>query len=344
MKAISAIDLFCGAGGLTHGLIKSGVNVVAGFDIQNTCKFAYEKNNAGAIFFNKDIEKISGDEIKDLYPKGHIRLLAGCAPCQPFSRYSQGRDVKNDKKWPLLYAFSRLIEEILPELVTMENVPDVTRHKVYNDFASRLEDLGYKVWAEKIYCPDYGMPQGRNRHVLLASRIGDIELIKPTRKHKNYKTVRQAIGKLSPLKAGEQCMKDRLHMSAGLSPLNMQRIKISKPGGTWHDWPEGLRAKCHQRATGRGYVSVYARMSWDEPSPTITTQSYGFGNGRFGHPEQNRAISLREAAILQTFPKSYQFLPPSEQVQITRIGIMIGNAVPVTLGKVIGKSLQHHIA
>lgn len=344
MKKISAIDLFCGSGGLTHGLIKSGVNVVAGFDIQNSCRYAYETNNYGAKFFNKDVKKITASEINALYPKGHIRLLAGCAPCQPFSKYSQGRDVKNDKKWPLLYEFSRLINEALPELVTMENVPDVTRHKVYLDFVNRLEDLDYKVWAKKIYCPDYGMPQGRNRHVLLASRIGDIELVKPTRKPQDYKTVREAIGSLPPLQAGEQCKADRLHVSAGLSLLNIKRIKKSKPGGTWHDWPDDLRAKCHRKTTGKGYVSVYARMSWDEPSPTITTQSYGFGNGRFGHPEQNRAISLREAAILQTFPKNYQFVPPNEKVSLVHVGIMIGNAVPVTLGKIIGKSLKKHIA
>ena len=338
MKRISAIDLFCGAGGLTHGLIKSGVNVVAGFDIQNSCKYAYEKNNH-AKFFNKDVQKITGGEINALYPKDHTRLLAGCAPCQPFSKYSQGRDVRNDKKWPLLYAFSRLIEEVLPELVTMENVPDVTRHEVYHDFVSGLEALGYSVWAKKIYCPDYGIPQSRNRHVLLASRIGAIQLFNPTKKPTEYKTVRKAIGKLPPLKAGEQHKKDRLHLSAGLTPLNMKRLKNSKPGGTWHDWPDELRADCHRKSSGKGYVSVYSRMSWDEPSPTITTQSYGFGNGRFGHPEQNRAISLREAAILQTFPTGYKFVPPDEKVQLVSVGKMIGNAVPVTLGKVIGLSL-----
>jgi len=344
MKRISAIDLFCGAGGLTYGLIKAGVNVVAGFDIEAACKYAYEHNNEGAIFLNKDVEKINGEELKGLYPKGHIKLLAGCAPCQPFSTYSQGRDVKNDKKWPLLYAFSNLIDEVLPELVTMENVPDVTRHEVYHDFISHLQRLGYRVWAKKIYCPDYGMPQGRNRHVLLASRIGEVELIKPTRKPKNYKTVRDAIGNLPSLKAGEKNINDTLHISAGLSPLNMQRIKKSKPGGTWHDWPNSLRAECHRKSSGKGYVSVYARMSWDVPSPTITTQSYGFGNGRFGHPTQNRAISLREAAILQTFPKNYLFVPPNEKIQFAPVGKMIGNAVPVALGMVIGKSLLKSVA
>ncbi|WP_049723081.1 DNA cytosine methyltransferase [Gilvimarinus polysaccharolyticus] len=344
MKKICAIDLFCGAGGLTHGLIKSGVDVVAGFDIEASCKHAYEHNNKGAVFYNEDVQNLKGYDLGKLYPSGCIRLLAGCAPCQPFSTYSQGRDVKNDKKWPLLYAFSSLIDEMLPELVTMENVPDVTRHEVYHDFVSSLEEKGYKVWAKKIYCPDYGMPQGRSRHVLIASKIGEIKFIKPTRLPRNYKTVRDTIGRLPKLEAGQKDEKDSLHVAAGLSLLNMKRIRTSRPGGTWHDWPEDLKAECHRKSSGRGYVSVYARMSWDEPSPTITTQSYGYGNGRFGHPQQHRAISLREAAMLQTFPKSYQFVKPSEKVYFSSIGKMIGNAVPVALGKAIGKSLLKSIS
>ena len=344
MKPISAVDLFCGAGGLTHGLIKSRVNVVAGIDIEESCRFAYEKNNNGAKFINQDVSKINSKELLSLYPKGHIKLLAGCAPCQPFSTYSQGRDVKKDKKWPLLYAFSRLIKEIKPELVTMENVPDVTKHKVYHDFVSELEGLGYHIWSEKVFCPDYGIPQVRKRHVLLASKLGDLKIINPTRKSENYKTVRDTIGKLPSIKAGQQHKSDPLHISSKLSELNIKRIKLSKEGGSWQDWPEELRADCHKKESGKTYSGVYARMSWDKPSPTMTTQCFGYGNGRFGHPKQNRAISLREAAMLQTFPKSYQFMPQNINPTMKAIGKMIGNAVPVKLGEVIGKSLCKHIA
>ncbi len=242
-----------------------------------------------------------------------------------------------------MYAFSRLIREVEPELVTMENVPDVTNHQVYHDFVSELERLGYHVWAERVFCPDYGMPQNRKRHVLLASKIGKIELIKPTRKSENYKTVRDTIGDLPLISAGEQHVKDPLHMSAGLSKLNLERIRLSKPGGSWADWPVELRAKCHQKESGKTYRGVYARMSWDKPSPTMTTQCFGFGNGRFGHPTQDRAISLREAAMLQTFPKSYKFTPPKQELQISVVGKMIGNAVPVDLGKIIGRSLIQHV-
>lgn len=340
---ISAIDLFCGAGGLTHGLIKADINVVAGFDIEDSCRYAYERNNKGAKFYNKDVTNISADELRSLYPPNHIKLLAGCAPCQPFSTYSQGRDVKKDKKWPLLYAFARLIRELEPELVTMENVPDVTKHEVYHDFVNELAELGYIVHAQKVFCPDYGIPQSRNRHVLVASKLGKVELIKPTKNAKEYKTVRDVIAKLPAISAGERDKKDKLHIAARLSPLNLQRIQLSKQGGTWKDWPESIRAECHKKESGKTYSGVYARMRWDMPSPTITTQCYGFGNGRFGHPDQDRAISLREAAMLQTFPKSYQFVPGNQEIHITEIGKMIGNAVPVQLGKVIGITFKNHV-
>lgn len=343
MSKISAIDLFCGAGGLSHGLMKSKINIIAGFDIDESCRYAYEENNSGAKFFSKDVSEIKAADILKLYPKGDIKLLAGCAPCQPFSTYSNGRDVKSDEKWPLLYAFSRLIQQVSPELVTMENVPDVTKHKVYKDFVSELKNLGYHVWADNVYCPDYGIPQGRTRHVLLASKFGEIEIINPIRKPENYATVRDVIGHFPRIIAGGQHKSDPLHICAGLSDLNLERIRHSKPGGTWKDWPARLIANCHKKDSGKTYVGVYARMAWDAPSPTMTTQCFGFGNGRFGHPEQDRAISLREAAVLQSFPISYKFLPSTGKIPLARLGKMIGNAVPVSLGLAIGRSLIRHV-
>lgn len=138
-------------------------------------------------------------------------------------------------------------------------------------------------------------------------------------------------------------MEDSLHQAAGLSPLNMKRIKASVPGGSWKHWEEDLIADCHKRSTGKTYPSVYGRMEWDEPAPTMTTQYFGFGNGRFGHPEQNRAISLREGAILQSFPKGYRFVPPGSPIYCKTIGRLIGNAVPVKLGEAIGKTLMAHV-
>ena len=147
---------------------------------------------------------------------------------------------------------------------------------------------------------------------------------------------------MKSLKAGEQGNSDKLHLSATLSELNMRRIRASKPGGTWRDWPKDLIAACHKKEEGQGYVSVYGRMEWDKSSPAITTQFFGFGNGRFGHPSQDRAISLREGAMLQSFPKSYKFVKAKEPVIITTLGRLIGNAVPVKLAEALGRTITRH--
>lgn len=336
---IKVIDLFCGAGGLTHGFELAGLNVVAGVDLEADCKYPYETNNK-AKFIHKDISKVTKSEILSLYGDDSIKVLAGCAPCQPFSTYTQAKDKTKDKKWPLLYEFSRLIRETSPQIVTMENVPDVTKHQVYRDFYDSLVHQGYYVWANQIDCIDYGIPQNRTRHVLLASKFGDLELLK---RNSSIKTVKDAISTLPPINDGEIHADDPLHRSSKLNPLNKQRIIHSRPGGTWKDWPKHLIAACHLKSTGKGYSSVYGRMCWDKPSPTITTLCYGFGNGRFGHPEQNRAISLREAALLQTFPEDYIFCSEDSQYTMKSIGKMIGNAVPVELGKAIGRSILKHI-
>ncbi|MBC3249258.1 DNA cytosine methyltransferase [Serratia fonticola] len=339
MKA-KAVDLFCGAGGLTHGLAQAGLEVVAGIDLENECKYAYEINNK-AKFINKDVSLVTKEELNEIFGKQCVKILAGCAPCQPFSKYTQGLSKEDDKKWPLLYEFKRLIEEVSPEIVTMENVPDVTKHKVYDDFHDALVSMGYHVWASKVDCTDFGIPQSRTRHVLLASKLGEIKLLDKTAKEPL--TVRDSIGHLPSLKDGETDKNDPLHKSSKLSTINKERIVHSKEGGTWRDWPETLIAACHTKSSGKGYASVYGRMSWDKPSPTITTLCYGFGNGRFGHPEQDRAISLREAALLQTFPIEYSFSKPGEQVKMKNVGRMIGNAVPVNLGKAIGLSIMEHL-
>ncbi len=179
--------------------------------------------------------------------------------------------------------------------------------------------------------------------VLLASTLGPIELLPPARSQKRPQSVRDAIGSLHPLRAGQADRRDPLHQCSELSDKNMRRMQASRPGGTWRDWPIRLKADCHNRDSGRTYPSVYGRMSWDRPAPTITTQFYGFGNGRFGHPEQDRAISLREGAILQSFPKSYRFVEAGQTIHKKKIGRLIGNAVPVKLGRVIGNSIKLHV-
>ncbi|MFA0976933.1 DNA cytosine methyltransferase [Pseudomonas ficuserectae] len=338
---IDAVDLFCGAGGLTAGMLNAGIAVRAGYDIETQCKYAYHENNRAA-FVSCDVKDVTAEQLLGWYRPERYRLLAGCAPCQPFSTYNQGRDTRTDRKWPLLYHFARLIEETEPHLVTMENVPDVTKHQVYRDFVKSIESKGYKIWDGCVSCVDYGLPQKRRRHVLLASKLGQpISIIPPTHKD-THVSVESVIRHLPRIAAGQCDPNDPLHRAASLTPLNFLRITHSRPGGTWRDWPKELVAECHRKESGKTYASVYGRMRADEPSPTMTTLCYGFGNGRFGHPIQNRAISLREAAILQSFPDDYVFMEP-KNITFKAVGRMIGNAVPVRLGEVIGESLMNHV-
>ena len=340
---VAAVDLFCGIGGLTHGLIKAGTPVVAGIDIDETCKYAYEANN-DSDFIHADITNLTGREVSDLYPEGCIKILVGCAPCQPFSTHTQKNEKRvEDEKWKLLYSFSKLIKEVQPDIVSAENVPAITRSKVFLDFNTELRELGYSIFWGKVYCPDYGVPQSRKRLVLLASKFGAIDIIPATHTQNEYETVRDKIGELDVIAAGEVSARDHLHRTSRLGDTNLKRIKQSKPGGTWRDWDEELLSPCHKKESGKSYSGVYARMSWGTLAPTMTTQFYNYGTGRFGHPEQDRALTLREGSLLQTFPEDYDFIDPELPFSIKRIGMHIGNAVPVRLGYIIGKSIIEHI-
>jgi len=336
----SVVDLFCGIGGLTHGFVKERFNVVAGIDVDPSCKYAYEYNN-GARFILRDIGHIPADEVEALYPQGDTRILVGCAPCQPFSRYAN-RSGKDDK-WRLVGTFADLIAQVRPEVVSMENVPELSRHQVFLDFLGVLDEVGYHVSHSIVDCVAYGVPQTRHRLVLFASLLGDIEIIRPTHPPCRRRTVRYHIGHLEPIVAGQTSLKDPVHRASSLSPLNLKRIQATPHGGGWRDWPDDLLLSCHKAATGKSYPSVYGRISWDEPGPTITTQCNGLGNGRFGHPEQDRALSVREAALLQTFPKYYRLLPPRSGLVVKTTARHIGNAVPVRLGRIIARSIRRHL-
>ncbi len=337
---IAAVDLFCGIGGLTHGLIRGGINVAAGIDVDEACRYPYENNNAAA-FLSADVKNLSATAIRRLFGASDIQVLAGCAPCQPFSTYSRtGRTERGDSDWDLVQSFGRLVKELQPHLVTMENVSAVQQHSVFGSFLEGL--TGYYVTWSTVECASIGVPQTRKRLVLLASRLGPEGLALQPRDVPKA-TVRETIAHLPRLRAGEADPSDKLHAACRLSELNLRRIRASKPGGTWRDWDPSLRAACHRKSTGGTFPSVYGRMEWDEPAPTITTQCFGYGNGRFGHPEQDRAITLREAAMLQTFPADYKFVRNDQKIRFDLIGRQIGNAVPVKLGKLIAETFRKHV-
>ena len=337
---IKAVDLFCGVGGLTRGLSNAGIDVKLGVDLDPACRFPLEENN-NTKFHQDDIYELNASDILSEFGESSTTLLAGCAPCQPFSTYSQSKNRKiAHKDWGLLKSFSSLVLAVKPTLVTMENVPPLAKQKIFKDFIRTLKNNKYHVDFRIVDGQEIGLPQRRRRLVLVASLLGPINLPEQCM---SKITVKQAIKDLPAIEAGTSDLNDRLHVSASLSPLNLARIRHSKPGGTWRDWPKKLVAACHTRDSGATYPSVYGRMQWEEPSPTITTQFYGFGNGRFGHPEQDRAISLREAAIIQSFPKDYAFVPDDEPINFNLLGRLIGNAVPVRLGEYIGEVLVQHV-
>ncbi|MCH1990024.1 DNA cytosine methyltransferase [Achromobacter xylosoxidans] len=339
MHNIEAIDLFCGAGGLTYGLQKQKIRVLAGIDIDPACKYPYERNNA-TRFILEDVKDIESEDLAAMFSDGAVRLLAGCAPCQPFSSMRRGADTSQDQKWGLLEHFSRLVEDIRPELVTMENVPRVVNHGPFIAFRDKLVELGYHVDFRVVQCADFGLPQFRRRCVLMASKLGSITVPSGTGKKKSALA---AIEGLPALKHGESSKADPLHRSRSLTSINAKRAKTAKAGGSWADWPEDLRLECHKRETGASFKSVYGRMQADKPAPTITTQFFNIGTGRFIHPNQDRGISLREGAILQSFPKKYRFAKNDSEISFAVTGRLIGNAVPPLLGQFIGKSFLSHV-
>ena len=341
MKNVVAIDLFCGIGGLTYGLQNSGIKVTAGIDLDESCRETYEKNNS-AVFLHKNISELNGKELLKYYDNANadVKILAGCAPCQPFSQHQKNKkNRKKHKDWGLLYEFLRIIDEVNPDIVSMENVPDLEREDVFVDFTNGLKKSGYNVTYKIHNAADYGVPQRRNRLLLLASKKGKIEFLKKTQK---MVTVRKAIGNLKPINAGEKNENYKIHISPTLSKLNLERIRQSKPGGSWKDWDKSLLPECYKKKSGSTYSSVYGRMEWDNVAPTLTTQFNRYGTGRFGHPEQDRALTLREGAILQSFPKNYKFIS-RDGFLLTRIARHIGNAVPPKLAKHIGKSIIEHV-
>jgi DNA (cytosine-5)-methyltransferase 1 len=336
---MKAFDFFCGAGGLTRGLLDAGIKIVAGFDHDEQCQSTFEYNNPGARFVQTDIRDI---RLSDLSIKGRRRrfddvLFAGCAPCQPFSTQNKGNGRRRDAT--LLSEFGRLVEEALPGYVLIENVPGIANipgFSTFRRFLYMLEVNGYQFAYDILDAKRYGVPQNRRRLVLLAIRHQQASL--PEAKYGNslrpFKTVRHAISRFPVIGAGECHPKISNHVAASINDLNIKRLRHTPhDGGDRRSWPKRLRLECH-KGNYEGHTDVYGRMSWDSPAPALTGRCNSISNGRYGHPEQDRAISLREAASIQSFPDGYEFFGSNKN-----IAQQIGNAVPVTLAAELGKHL-----
>jgi DNA (cytosine-5)-methyltransferase 1 len=341
-KEIRAVDFFCSGGGMTKGMTQAGINVIAGIDNDSKCKETYELNNKGSKFILADVYLLKEIELKKelLLKKNDDNLLfIGCSPCQFWSIIRTDKK-KSQQSKSLLIEFNRFVKYFNPGYVVVENVPGIASKKDESgltDFINDLESKGYKVEFKNVNLNDYGVPQTRKRFTLIASRVTKTPIF-PKPSNKKRPTVRDFIGEgkgFLKVQAGYQDMTQFQHTVAKLSPKNLKRLMGTPPNcgdsGWWRNDVELGRL----RYRGDSFKDIYSRMSWDKPAPTITTKFFSLSNGRFGHPEENRALSIREGATLQTFPKGYKFITPSIQQACK----LIGNAVPPEYAKRIGKAI-----
>jgi DNA (cytosine-5)-methyltransferase 1 len=322
------------------------MEIAVGIDLDADAAQTFRLNFPEADFIESDVRSVETEQLETVLRRrgwGQPRtflLFSACAPCQPFSRQRRGRRLDDDRM-PLLADLSRFVERYLPDFVFLENVPGMqTLGREIGPFAgfvAGLEDLGYSVAHRVVESQGYGIPQRRRRLVMLASRLGEITFPGPTHGpgRRPYATVEDAIGSMPPLDAGRSDPTIANHRAAGLSPVNMQRIRATREGGGREDWPPDLYPECH-RDGYEGHTDVYGRLRWNAPASGLTTRCISYSNGRFGHPDQDRALSVREAARLQTFADTFEFVG-----SLNSMARQVGNAVPVQLARRFGRYLMH---
>jgi DNA (cytosine-5)-methyltransferase 1 len=335
--ALSVIDFFSGCGGTSLGLKQAGMQIIAGIDHDPDAAATYRQNFPEAQFIERDIRQVDASEVGELLPSGDEVVFAGCAPCQPFSKQNKAKNDADPRRL-LLGEFQRFVSALKPHHVIVENVPGlqrVGRDGPLADFIDELERLRYTVTWRILHASHYGVPQRRTRFVLLASMDpARARLPTPTHGPKRLPvtTVRDWMAGLPPLAAGQVDASDPDHAAMALSDQNLRRIAVTPEGGGRESWPHEMRLECH--VAHEGHSDVYGRLAWDRPASAMTTRCLSYSNGRFGHPNENRAISVREAACLQTFPRSFRF-----SGSITSRGRQIGNAVPPVLAEAVGRVL-----
>ena len=342
---LDAIDIFAGGGGLTVGLKRAGFNVVAAVELEQHAFTTYTANHPEVRALHQDVSTIAGSDLHNLCSGDTLDLLAGCPPCQGFTSLT-AKYKTEDPRNILIFEMSRLAKDIRPRAIMMENVPGLASKgkDLYVDLKRRLRKLGYLLTEGVLEVADYGVPQFRRRLVLLGGLGFEIELPKPTHDKESlsglapWKTVKDTIGDMNEPVTLDDARKtggverSNWHVVRTLSPNNTKRIQVARAGASWTTIPESLRPECHRNGY-RGFSNVYGRMEWDSPSPTITGGCTTLSKGRFGHPVDNRTISVREAALLQTFPDDYLFDTPYMEYVCN----IIGNALPCVFAEAVSK-------
>ena len=347
-KPVKVFDFFCGCGGASSGFQSSGMDVVFGLDNDLDAEKSFRQNFPDATFIGNNIADVPESALDSVVDacQDHPLLFNACAPCQPFSRQNRSKSAVNDGRTRLLDHILRFLGRHRPELVFSENVPglrdDSCGQEIFERFVDTLQRLGYYTTHKVIRSQEYGVPQHRARLVLLASVFGPITFVTRTHgvdaPHARLSTVGDWISGLPAIAAGEKHPSVPNHRAARLSALNLQRIRSTPPGGGWQNLPHELRPKSRRSGFG-GFTDVYGRLKWDTPAPALTTRCISFSNGRFGHPYQDRAISVREAACLQTLPHGFALTG-----NLNSQARLVGNAVPALLAQRFGEGFANHLA
>lgn len=343
-KHLKAVDFFCSGGGMTDGFKKAGIKVIGGIDIDPACEKTYSANHPDSKFILSDIKNLSFKTLEKelkLKKKDKKMVFIGCSPCQYWSKIQTDK-TKSEESKNLLHDFQRFVDYFKPGYIAIENVPGILNRIDESPLKSFLDFLTKEKYHFKytiINASHFGVPQTRRRFLLIASRVTDKISLPIADTKTKLPTVRQFIGnkkKFKPINAGQKDVTEFLHTAAGLSVNNLKRLKITPHnGGTRWAWKDTDLQIPAYMGKDNSFQDIYGRMFWDKPGPTITTKFYSITNGRFAHPEQNRAISLREGATLQTFDSDYKFLSTS----VASAARLIGNAVPPQLSMRIAASI-----
>lgn len=332
---LNAIDLFSGCGGLSEGLRQAGFKVIAGVEVDKNAAKAYRMNHMDTVLIEDDIRKLDTYIILKLLKGAPLHLLAGCPPCQGFSslRKLNRKSAVRDERNRLIDEYYRFVEELNPLTIMLENVPGIVEYTLFKAIVRKLKKLSYNIVYKVVDAANYSVPQRRKRLVLVGSKLCKIDIVNGLNK---ITTVKAALNKLK-----KNNNNDELHKILPKHTEHVQKLisLIPKNGGSRKDLPEQFKLRCHKKRN-IGFNDIYGRLSWCSVSSTITGGCLNPSKGRFLHPEEDRCISAREAALLQTFPVDYKF--PTD-IPKTEIALLIGNALPPEFSRIQAENIKKHL-